>query len=93
MILILLLVYFLGVIFDPEDGSDMSLRNGQAFSALLRITTQKTYCILASCYTRFTLNRVHKQHGRHKDNTTILTNNKHISRSTWLATSHRQKLA
>jgi hypothetical protein len=29
---------------------------------------------------------VNKQHGGHKDNTNILTNNKHtISRSTWLA--------
>jgi hypothetical protein len=75
-------------------------------------STILVFCILASCYIRFTLNIcsfVHQcntftfyllllvdmfRHGSHKDNTTILTNSKHnISRSTWLATSHRQKLA
>jgi hypothetical protein len=47
------------------------------------LTHTVLYCILASCYIRFTLNicsfvhqckEVNRQHGGHKDNTNILTN-------------------
>jgi hypothetical protein len=56
------------------------------------------YCILASCYVRLTLNICSFVHQCNTFTSYFLlivdTDDKHnIRRSTWLATSHRQKLA